>query len=214
MRNPSHGTFWAAVVLSLGIAAPTFAQAVPRDWGGSYGSNNGDYAYRNGYQAGQREGERDARDRKDYGFKRDDTYEDADWGFRGGSKSDYKRAFRRGYENGYDNGYRRYAGGWSNNGGWNNGGWNNGGWNNGGWDRRNDGPYVNGNDRAIYRSGYNDGYNEGLRDGQRNHRFEPTDSGRYRSVHGPDANDYRAGFRAGYEEGYRYGRRYDDRRRW
>ena len=48
------------------------AQAVPRhgDWdrGGWYGGDSD--AYRNGYNAGVREGERDARDRKDYGFKR------------------------------------------------------------------------------------------------------------------------------------------------
>ena len=69
-----YGQLVGAMILSLGLAAPVMAQAVPRhgDWdrdrGGWYGGN-GD-AYRNGFEAGVREGERDARDRKDYGFKR------------------------------------------------------------------------------------------------------------------------------------------------
>jgi hypothetical protein len=207
-----------ALILSVGLAAPVMAQAVPRqgDWdrGGWYGGGNSD-GYRNGYNAGVREGERDARDRKDYGFKRDDVYEDADWGYRGGSKSDYKRRFRDGYEAGYDQGYRRYAGGW---GGWDRPG--NGGYypgdrypgNGGGWG--NSGQYA-------YRNGYSDGFEEGRNAAERNRAFNPTGESRYRSAtrgydsrygsRGAYQQDYRSGFRSGYEEGYRDGRR---DRRW
>jgi hypothetical protein len=220
MRHYSrYGQFVGAMILSLGLAAPVMAQAVPRqgDWdrGGWYGGGNSD-AYRNGYNAGSREGERDARDRKDYGFKRDDVYEDADWGYRGGSKGDYKRRFRDGYEAGYDQGYRRYAG------------------NGGGWGRPGDGGYYPGDrpgggygggygdsGQFAYRNGYSDGYEEGRSAGQRNRSFNPTGEGRYRSAtrgydsrygsRGAYQQDYRSGFRSGYEEGYRDGRR---DRRW
>jgi len=223
MRHYSrYFKFASALILSLGLAAPVMAQAVPRngDWDrGGYGGNSD--AYRNGYNAGVREGERDVRDRKDYGFKRDDVYEDADWGYNGGSKSDYKRRFRDGYEAGYDAGYRRN--GYNNGGGWGrpgNGGYypderypSNGGWGNGGgWG--NSGQFA-------YRNGRNDGYAEGRSAGERNRAFNPTGEGRYRSAtngydsrygsRGAYQQDYRSGFRAGYEEGYREGRR---DRRW
>jgi hypothetical protein len=219
MRHYSRfGIFVGSMILSLGLAAPVMAQAVPRgDWdrGGWYGGNSD--AYRNGFNAGSREGERDARDRKDYGFKRDDVYEDADWGYRGGSKGDYKRRFRDGYEAGYDQGYRRYAGG------------------GGGWGRPGDGGYYPGDrypgggygggygnsGQFAYRNGYSDGYEEGRSAGERNRAFNPTGEGRYRSAtrgydsrygsRGAYQQDYRSGFRSGYEEGYRDGRR---DRRW
>ncbi len=203
-----------AVILSLGLAAPVMAQAVPRngDWdrGGWYGGNSD--AYRNGYSAGIREGERDARDRKDYGFKRDDVYEDADWGYRGVDKGDNKSRFRDGYEAGYDQGYRR-------SGGYGNGGWGRPG--NGGYypgDRYPGGGWGNGGGYA-HRNGYTDGYQEGRNAAERNRAFNPTGEGRYRSANrgydsrygsrGAYQQDYRDGFRSGYEEGYR-----SVRRRW
>src|SRR5262245_20013738 len=133
MRHYSRfAGFLGAAILSLGLAAPVMAQGRYGDWDRG-GWNNND-AYRNGYNAGVREGERDARDRKDYGFKRGDVYEDADWGYRGGNKGDYKRRFRDGYEAGYDAGYRR-----------------NGGYGGGGWGRPNDGGYYP--DRGGYGGG-------------------------------------------------------------
>jgi hypothetical protein len=61
--------------------------------------------------------------------------------------------------------------------------------------------------------GYADGYTRGLDDGRGRRRYDPVDSGSYRSGdsgyyrdYGPrDAyrNNYRAGFRQGYEDGYR-----------
>jgi hypothetical protein len=223
MRHYSRfGKVVGAMILSLGLAAPVMAQGRYGDWDrGGWGGNSD--PYRNGYSAGTREGERDARDRKDYGFKRDDVYEDADWGYNGGNKNDYRRRFRQGYEAGYDQGYRR-NGGYGNGGGWGrpgNGGYYpgdrnpGGGWGgNGGWG--NSGQYA-------YRNGYSDGLEEGRNAGQRNRAFNPTGEGRYRSAtrgydsrygsRGAYQQDYRSGFRAGYEEGYRDGRR-DDRWRW
>jgi hypothetical protein len=119
-HNTGHGrfliaAFGTALLLSAGVPVPAMAQAVPRHgdsgrWGqpGWGGSSEG---YRTGYDVGVREGERDARDGKDYGYKRDDAYEEADYGYRGGSRNEYRRLFRQGYEAGYDAGYRRYAGG-------------------------------------------------------------------------------------------------------
>lgn len=216
-RNLFRVQTWGALALSLMLAAPAAAQwAEPRRFPNSgWGDRSDRYAYQNGYQAGEREGERDARDRRDYGYKRDDAYRDADWGFRGGDKGDYRREFRRGYEDGYDAGYRRY-----NRGGWN-GGWRNDDrWGNGGWGRPNDGGYYGGYDNRIaYDNGFRDGLDAGRNAARRNHGFDPLREGRYRdgdrgyeSRYGSrDAykNQYRDGFRAGYERGYR-----DNDRRW
>ena len=164
------------------------------------GRGNSD-AYRNGYNAGSREGERDGRDRKDYGFKRDDVYEDADWGFNGGSKSDYKRRFRQGYESGYDQGYRRYAaaagGGWGRpgNGGYYPGDRYPGG---GGLRRR-----LGNSGRFAYRNGYSDGYRGRPQRGRPQPRFNPTGESRYRSA--TRGYDSRYGSRGAYQQDYRSG---------
>ena len=56
MRHYSrYGRFVGAMILSLGLAAPVMAQAVPRhgDWDrGGYGYGGNSDAYRNGYNAG------------------------------------------------------------------------------------------------------------------------------------------------------------------
>ena len=106
-------TLSLAFATAIGMAAPVAAQvAVPRHPGsqpGWYGTR-GNEGYQNGYREGLREGEHDGRSRKDYGYKRDDAYEDADRGYRGGyGKDAYRRDFRAGYEAGYDVGYRRYG---------------------------------------------------------------------------------------------------------
>jgi hypothetical protein len=195
-----------ALAFALFLAAPVAAQyAEPRRYPGQgSGWNDDRYAYQNGFRAGEREGERDGRDRRDYGFKRDDAYENGDQGFRGGDRGDYKRDFRRGYEAGYDQGYRRHnrggGGGWGNGGGWSGGG---------DWGRPSPGGIV----RAGYDNGFRDGQQEGRDDARRNRRFDPAGSRWYRSGdrdynsgYGPrDAyrSAYRDGFRAGYERGYR-----------
>jgi hypothetical protein len=200
---PVFGAF--ALSMSLATASPASAQ--PR-WG--YENGTGNYAYDNGYRAGANEGERDARDGKQPGFKRDNAYENADWGFRGGDKNRYRYEFRRGYEAGYDTAYRRSArGGWYDN--------------RGGYDQR---PgyevvvpapgygapgYVAPNyGRIAYDNGYRDGLEEGRRDARRGDRYEPFHRG-FRDERGWESRygtrdsyrtDYRVGFRAGYDIGY------------
>jgi hypothetical protein len=202
-----YGAF--AMSMTLAGSVPVFAQNVPRTPSAWHGDRYDAYAYDNGYSAGAREGERDARDNRDYGFKRDDAYEDADAGFRGGDKDRYRYEFRRGYEVGYDTAYRRYARGDD-------------------FDR--DRPSVvitqvpvpayptsYGHEsisaRIAYENGYKDGADEGRKDFERRRAFEPTRRDRYRDGdHGYEDRygsrdaykaDYRSGFRAGYEDAYR-----------
>jgi len=214
-----HLPVFGAFALSLALTAPAFAQVAPRD-----GWNNGwrAYGYDNGYRAGSREGERDARDGRAPGFKRDNAYEDADWGFRGGDKDRYRHEFRRGYEAGYDTAYRRFA---------------RGGW----YDNR---PsyevvvpapapaypvYGNGGvgvpfARVAYDNGYRDGVEEGRRDFRRQRSFDPAGCDRFRDGdRGYDRRfgsrdgyrtDYRGGFRAGYAAGYNDRRDWRDRHDW
>jgi hypothetical protein len=221
-----------ALAVTIALAVPVDAQiAVPRRPGGGWGQSSND-GYRTGYNFGLREGERDARDGKDYGYRRDDAYEDADRGFPGyGSRDAYRRDFRRGYEDGYAVAYRRF-GGYGRSGGYYPGygypdsrrggtyGYPGGYGNRGGYGY----PGGSRGGRYGFETGYSDGYEAGLNDGRRNRAFDPTGEGRYRSANrGYDSRygsrdayryEYRNGFRQGYEEGYRNSRRYDSRRGW
>ena len=189
---PLYGAF----ALSLSLVSPAFAQDVP--YGGSSEHGIASYGFDNGYRLGAREGESNARDGRGYDFKRDDAYEDADWGFRGGDKDLYRHEFRRGYEAGYDAAYRRTAG----------------------WYESRPAPppppssgfvaYSYG--RIAYENGYRDGLQEGSNDFRRERAYQPLQRDRFRDAdHGYDRSygdkdayrvDYRAGFRAGYEAGY------------
>jgi len=175
-------------------------------------------AYDNGRRAGFQEGSHDARNGKDYGFKRDDTYEDADDGYyRGwGNRDAYRYEFRRGYEDGYDAGYRPagfgvhvYGGGSANEYGPY------------GYPERGYGGYAewgtrNGTGvRIAFDYGRRDGWQAGVEAARHGH-FEPTRHHDYRSVPGYDRRygsrdsyevNYRDGFRAGYEDGFRSARR-------
>lgn len=212
LQLPTYSGF--ALSLLLAGSAPAFAQDVPRTPYGSYADRYDRYAYDNGYRAGASEGERDARDNKAYGFKRDEAYEDADSGFRGGDKDRYRYEFRRGYEVGYDTAYRRFA---------------SDGWRDDHPATYRDRTYVavpvpievdpsysrEGNvyARIAYENGYRDGADDGRKDFDRRRAFEPTRRDRYRDAdHGFEDRygsrdaykaDYRAGFRAGYEDAYR-----------
>jgi hypothetical protein len=226
-------TFGFALAATVAVSSPALAEgpnggrgvvdinglvnvdvAVQRYPGSGYG---GSYGYQNGYREGQREGERDARDNKDYGFKRDDVYEDAERGFRGGSKSAYRADFRRGYEDGYDAGYRRLGG---RRGGYPGPG---GGYGGGYPDRDRDGIPETRRERIAFNNGYADGLEAGRRDADRRRSFDPDSDSRYRAANrgyssGYGTRDffrdeYRTGFRSGYEVGYRAERR-DDRRRY
>ena len=195
------------------VAAPAAAQ---RTYEGGRSE-----AFDQGYRAGEREGERDARDRKDYGFKRDDEYEDADRGYRGwGSKDAYRFEFRRGYETGYDRGYRAFGFGVHVYGGGSENEYGPYGYPERGYGGYAEFGYRSGGSslRAAFDFGRRDGYEAGFeaarfaRYDPYRHRYYRSTRGWQRNYGGRDAYDvnYRNGFRSGYEEGYRDGRR----RRW
>jgi hypothetical protein len=190
---------FGAFALSMSLTSPALAQ----EWsyGGSSDSRLGRVAYDNGYRLGAREGEITAREGRAFDFKRDEAYEDADWGFpRGGDRDLYRVEFRRGYEAGYDTAYRRAA-------------------RSGEYESRPLPPpppatgyvaYSHG--RIAYENGYRDGIQEGSNDFRHQRAYEPFQRDRFRDAdHGYDRSygdkdayrvDYRAGFRAGYEAGY------------
>jgi flagellar biosynthesis/type III secretory pathway protein FliH len=164
-------------------------------------------AYDTGYREGLQRGERDGRDRRAFGFERDDAYRSGERGYdrRFGTRERYRVDFRRGFEAGYRAGYDRVRV-------------------NARDDRRND----RRNDRQDWRvprgfqepaaaRGYSDGYEQGLEDGDDRDRYDPVrhsdyregDQGYQRDYGSKDAykNNYRAGFRQGYEDGYRAGAR-------
>jgi hypothetical protein len=216
MRNRLlMGVTVAALVFA---ATPASAQvAVQRHPGDAGWEGSRNPAFDEGYRAGEREGRDDARDRKDYGYKRDDEYEDADRGYLRafGSRERYRHEFRRGYEVGYDRGYRRFDGSANEYGPY-------------GYPERGYGAYAEWGYRsgrgvtlrAAFDFGRRDGYEAGF-EAARFGRFEPMRHRYYRSTRGwerrygaRDAWDvnYRLGFRNGYEQGYDAGRR--ARRRW
>lgn len=206
------------VLLScLALAAPVAAFAQSRDnprTGGTTGyavPRDESPAHRAGYERGVRGGEEDGRRNQAYDYQRNGDYRAADAGYRReyGDRERYRVDFRIGFEIGYRDGYGRYR--------------------SGAW-RPGDGqpPWANGRGRGpagygqqAYRTGFNDGYDEGLRDAQRRRRYDPTDTGRYRSADRGYGNTrgpreeyrywYREGFRDGYDRGYQDGRRYDGR---
>jgi hypothetical protein len=215
MRNRLLIGFACAAVTFVAVPASAQIEVQRHPDSGWAGSRSP--AFDEGQRAGTREGERDGRDGKEYGFKRDDAYEDADDGYRRGSKDAYRHDFRRGYEVGYDQGFRRYGfairvegGGSANEYGPY------------GYPERGYGAYAewgyrsNGSSlRAAFDFGRREGYEAGFdaaRDGRsdwRQHRYYRSTRG-YETRYGTrDAYDlnYRNGFRNGYEQGYREGRR-------
>jgi len=152
-----------------------------------------DRAYDNGYRDGLSEGERDARDGREFSFVRAEMYRAADEGYRrdDGDLNDYRQMFRRGFEAGYREGFERNARATAR------------------------GPYPA---RPAELSpaaqiGYRDGYDVGRNDFRDHESFDPVRSGRYRSAdhhydsrYGPRdrfQREYRLGFEDGYERGYR-----------
>jgi hypothetical protein len=159
-------------------------------------------AYDNGYRQGLDNGERDARDRRDFRIDRDGAYRDGyDRSF--DDRDQYRRFFRDGYRAGYTEGYNRLArferrGGYPGNGG-----------------------AFPGNDRNVgspaARVGYRDGFEAGRNDANDRENYDPRRSKRYREGdHDFDRDygsrdqyklEYRAAFMQGYDEGYRGNRR-------
>jgi hypothetical protein len=201
------------LLMGLAFGALTFS-AVPASAQGAYRSP----AYNNGYRAGASEGREDGREGKDYGYKRDDRYEDADDGYyRGfGSRDAYRHEFRRGYEDGYDAGYRPYGFGVRVYGGGSANEYGPYGYPERGYGAYAEWGYRNGTSvRIAFDYGRRDGWQAGFEAARRGH-FEPTRHRYYRSTPGYDRRfgtrdaydvNYRDGFRAGYDDGYRAGRR-------
>jgi len=154
-----------------------------------------------GYRRGFEQGQRDARDRRDFRVDRDRAYRDAGRGQR--DRDQYARFFRDGYREGYTEGYNRI----------------------GRFDRRvipnGPGAVYPGNGRAYSspaaRLGYRDGLEAGRDDANDRGSYDPRRSKRYRDGDRDYDNrygsrdqykqDYRAAFVQGYEEGYRNVRR-------
>ena len=197
-----HRRFSVYVLSSiLLIAAP--ACATGTYYGGQRRAVRNDerVAYQNGFERGVRNGEHDARDRRDFSYARDREYRDADWGYRRGAidRDDYRRAFRDGFQAGYTEAFNRAA--------------------------RNypraiaPQPIRPG---IVRRSpaveiGYRDGLEAGREDARDRRRYDAIHPKRYREGdHDYDSRygsreeykrEYRAAFQQGYEEGYRSARR-------
>ena len=169
-------------------------------------------AYDNGFREGVWNGERDARDRREFRVNRSGEYRDADAGFRRGdglSREEYRRVFRDGYEAGYREAFDRVARSYER-------------------DRPVvvvPPPAVRQDPRVVtpdggYRSraaqnGYQDGVEAGRNDARDRARFDPIRAKRYRegdhdyeSRYG-SRDQYKREYRAAFEQGYRegYGRR-------
>jgi hypothetical protein len=195
-----------AFLIAVGLlAAPACAAQRPY-----YGAQR-DYrdferrAYDDGYRRGLENGQRDARDRRDFRVDRDRIYRDVN-GPRGRDRDGYVRFFRDGYRDGYTEAYNRNARN----------------------DRRvypNGGIVDPGNGRnggRAYSSpaaqiGYRDGQEAGRDDAGDRANYDPRRAKRYREGdHDYDnrygsrdqyKQDYRAAFVQGYEDGYRNIRR-------
>jgi len=202
--------YFPAYLLSAGLMVAAPACASGGYYGGQrpYSRNYERLAYQNGFERGLRNGERDARDRRNYSYERDGDYRDADWGYRRGEmdRGEYRRVFRDGYQAGYSEAFNRVARTYGSN-----------------YPRAN-GPYgsPNGYPASVYRSGaadigFRDGVEAGRSDARDRQRYDPIRPKRYREGdHDYDSRygsrdeykrAYRAAFQQGYEEGYRSARR-------
>jgi hypothetical protein len=213
----------AQVAVNAQIAVQRHPDDVQRNPDDAGWDDSRNPAYDEGYRSGEREGQNDARERKDYGFKRDEAYEDAGRGYQGwGDRDAYRREFRLGYESGYGRGYRGFGFGIQIEGGGSANEYGPYGYPERGYGGYAEWGYRNGGSsslRAAFDFGRRDGYEAGI-DAARFGRFEPMRHRNYRATRGWDRRyggrdaydvNYRNGFRAGYEEGYRDARR---SRRW
>ena len=201
------GAFAAAVLVTSACAAQSpyyrYPQTAPRV---------DDRAYTRGYDDGLSRGENDGRRNRPFDYARYNEYRNADSGYRGGDRNEYRSLFRQGFVNGYNDGYRRYARGGNNypnypaptypapRAGYPTGTY-----------------PVPRNGSMAAQNGYRDGFEQGQNDARHGDRNDPIRSSRYRSGD-HDYNgrygsrddykrDYRAAFQTGYEDGYRGYRR-------
>lgn len=147
-----------------------------------------------GYREGLDQGERDARDGREFSFVRTEMYRMADEGYRreDGDRADYRQQFRRGFERGYREGFIGDA-------------------------RSTTSAPFSGRPMNDFspaaQIGYRDGYDAGLKDLRERESYDPVRSARYRSAdHNYDRRygspesfkrDYRVAFEEGYERAYR-----------
>jgi len=190
----------ALVIAAAAVAAP--ACAARATYYGSYGQRDAREferrVYDDGYRLGLDDGQRDARDRRDFRIERDRMFRSLNDRDRD-NRDAYRRVFRDGYQAGYTEGFQRFA-------------------RNDRYDRRGGYP-VDG--RAVgsvaARVGYRDGFEAGRDDAKDREGYEPRRSKRYREGdHDFDRDygsrdqyklEYRAAFVQGYDEGYRGFRR-------
>jgi hypothetical protein len=200
-------------IAALALATPAHAQfgSVWRNGRAAQPSYNGDRAaYDNGFRQGQREGEKDGRQREAFRFDDERSYQRADEGYRSefGDVNRYRDEFRRGYGAGYSDGYRRYAPNYRAPG-------YGAGTAYGTGSGYGYGAGYGYNDPA-YDVGFNDGYGKGLEDVQKNRSYDVTRHKWYRegdhdykSQYGSRQryeDVYRDAFKAGYDRAMREGR--------
>lgn len=192
--------------------APAVVAAQPEIVHAQWGQPRSAYqrSYDDGYRAGLRGGERDARSGRRPDYRQHDEYRRGSngWGW-GNSNRAATDVFRRGFAEGYRAGYERlrgygrpgypdYRGSYGYPGGY-------------------DGPRSGyGYYSPAAQRGFDDGYKEGRKDGRDNDRYEPTRKKKYRegddgynSRYGSKERykaEYRQAFQQGYERGYREGR--------
>jgi hypothetical protein len=208
MRSKIAWLLALAVISGAGCAVTASAQPNGRGpWDRSSWQRG---AYDNGYHEGVIAGQRDARARQAYDYRRERAYRDADWGYdrRFGGRGQYRQAFRRGFEEGYRDGYQRR-----------------GAYDRGGvYDRR--GPSRNvpyggygvpdrghGYGTVGSERGFSDGYEKGREDARDGDRHDPRRHKWYREGDRGYRRDYgsrdyykrlyRDAFLQGYERGYR-----------
>jgi hypothetical protein len=155
-------------------------------------------AHVRGYEDGRRRGETDFLRRRSYDHTRHRDFRNADNGYRGGDRWQYRSLYRQGFIAGYRDGYRgssvfrdtsRRPGGRSGS-------------------YRGRGAYLS----PAAEHGFRDGFERGLRDARRGNRFDPVHAREYRS--GDRRYDrqygsreaykleYRRAFQEGYQQGY------------
>lgn len=215
-----------ATALTLGplpaAAQPSTATAavIPAQWGQGRAVPRERFQqmYAQGYRAGLREGERDARSRRraDYG-RHNDYRRGGGWG---NNRAGEAEAFRRGFMEGYGQAYGRFSRGWNDR--YPNRGYPSypaypsypgrsypgGGYGGGG--------YGGGYYSPAAQRGFDDGYREGRNAGRGNDRYDPVREKRYRDGDSgynrrygsreQYKQEYRNAFRQGYDRGYREAR--------
>lgn len=202
------------------------ATVVPAQWGQGRAVQRGRFQqmYAQGFQAGLREGERDARGRRGRDYDRHNDYRRG--GGWGNSRSGEAEAFRRGFADGYGEAYSRYDRGRNDRypqrgypsyptypsypgQGYPDRGYPGQGYPGGGYG----GGYDN---SPAAQRGFDDGYREGQDAGRDNDRYDPVREKRYRDgdngyngrygSRDQYKQEYRHAFRQGYDRGYREAR--------